>query len=127
MNQHEDYSFTTHAHDSGGDNIDYAITAVLMTSAGFAFTFQHTGSVEGTVAGLPVGTPRRDDDFTSPTVNNPLISAHWSEIVGGGTFLARIDGVDSTVGSLTDLLGIMVKAAATQLGQDAAKGIEKLL
>src|SRR5260370_3488642 len=65
------FTFTGHAHDSGFDNVDYTLSAVLMTPSGLAFTFQHQGGVEGTSAGLPFGTPRRDDDFTS-SGSNPV-------------------------------------------------------
>ena len=59
------FTLSTHAHDSGFDNIDYVITAVLIAASGIAFTFQHAGHVEGTSAGLPLGTPDRNDDFTA--------------------------------------------------------------
>jgi hypothetical protein len=73
------FTFSCHAHDSGFDNIDYVVSAVLMTPAGIAFTFQHSGNVEGTVAGLPFGTPDRDDDFITGGFN-PAITNEWSGI-----------------------------------------------
>jgi hypothetical protein len=57
-------TFSCHAHDSGFDNIDYVVSAVLLTTKEMAFTFEHSGSVDGTVAGLPFGKPNRDDDLT---------------------------------------------------------------
>jgi hypothetical protein len=59
-------------HDSGFDNIDYTISAVLMSASGIAFTFQHSGNVEGTSAGLPFGTPNRNDDFVSSGNNESI-------------------------------------------------------
>lgn len=73
MRRNGDFTFSCHAHDSGFDNIDYVVSAVLMTPSGIAFTFQHSGSVQGTVAGLPFGTPNRDDDFVTGG-NNPSIT-----------------------------------------------------
>jgi len=57
MRKNGDFTFSSHAHDSGFDNIDYVVSAALMTPSGIASTFQHSGHVEGTVAGLPFGTP----------------------------------------------------------------------
>ncbi|QLL09665.1 hypothetical protein [Mycobacterium vicinigordonae] len=64
------YTLTGHAHDSGFDTIQYAWAAALVTPAGIAFTFAHQGRVEGTSAGLPFGTPRRDDHFTLASTNS---------------------------------------------------------
>jgi len=39
-----DFTFSSHAHDSGFDSIHYIISAVLMTPSGMvAFTYQHQG------------------------------------------------------------------------------------
>ena len=54
------FTFNTHAHDSGFDNINYTIAAVLMSSQGLALSFAHQGSVEGTTASLPFGSPSAD-------------------------------------------------------------------
>jgi RNA polymerase subunit RPABC4/transcription elongation factor Spt4 len=72
MTQAGNFTLSTHAHDSGFDNIDYAIAAVLMSASGIAFTFQHAGHVEGTSAGLPLGTPNRNDDFTTTGTNSVI-------------------------------------------------------
>ncbi len=110
------FTFSSHAHDSGIDNIDYTISAVLMAPTGVAFTFQHAGHVEGTVAGLPFGTPNRNDEFTTGGTN-ALISDNWAGLVGG-VLLARLDGRDTTAAAIGDLLGQVAaevgKAAATQ-------------
>ena len=126
MNKRGDFNFNSHAHDSGFDNIDYTISAVLMTPTGFAFTFQHSGHTEGTIAGLPLGTPNRDSDFVAPAGNNPLITTNWNEIVQG-RFSARIDGTDTLVGGVEGVLGDIVKAAAVALGQAGAKAVIALV
>ena len=126
MNKSGDYDFQSYAHDSGFDNIDYTISGVVMGSDLFAFTFQHSGSVEGTVAGLPFGSPNRDDSFTANTANNPVMAAHWDAILEG-QLQARIDGTDTIVRGIGGLLGDMVKSAATSLGGEAASVIVSLL
>jgi Flp pilus assembly pilin Flp len=114
------FIFSGHAHDSGFDNIEYALTAVLMTPTAVAFTFQHTGHLEGTVAN-PFGTPNRNDD---PIIggNNPAITNEWGAIPGA-TLVARISGQDTLVGSMTDILN----KAATQLGTAAAAAVIALV
>ena len=70
INKDGDFTFSSHAHGSGFDPIDYVIVAVLMTPDGFPFTFQHSGSVGGGDLG-----GSRDDDFgPTATVNNHGIS-----------------------------------------------------
>ena len=111
VNRSGNFTFSSHAHDSGFNNIDYGISAVLMTATGQAFTLQHAGGVEGTIAGLPFGTPRRDDNF-SQSGNNPFISGAWNEIVASGRLTAGLTGADQEVGALTDLIKQAAQAAA---------------
>jgi hypothetical protein len=126
MNQNGDFDYRSHAHDSGFDNINYTISAVLMTPDGFAFVSQHSGSVEGTVAGLPFGTPNRNDDFVAPAANNPQIPNHWDGILRG-QLTARIDGTDTIVLGIEGIITDMVKAAAAAIGQAAAKAVIALI
>lgn len=109
------FTFSCHAHDSGFNNIDYGLSAVLMTQSGLAFTFQHSGSVEGTTAGLPFGTPDRNDDFITSGYNQ-MISTEWGHIAGS-KFSGHLDGEDTLVEGLKDALGdaleLVGKAAAT--------------
>jgi hypothetical protein len=126
VNSSGDYDIQTFAHDSGADNIDYTISAVIMGSDKFAFTFQYSGSAEGTVAGLPFGTPRRDDPHTLDTKNNADISKHWDAILTG-QMQARMDATDTIVGGIRGILGDMVKKLAEDLGAAAAAGIVALL
>jgi hypothetical protein len=62
MRRNGDFTWSSHAHDSGFDNINYVISAALRMPSGMAFTFQRSGHVEGTVAGLPFGRSVRDDN-----------------------------------------------------------------
>jgi hypothetical protein len=119
MRRNGDFTFTCHAHDSGFDNIDYVISAVLMSASGIAFTFQHSGHVEGTSAGLPFGTPNRNDDFTS-SGNNESITREWDGIMQGAKLGVSLDGKDKLVGGVTGALGDLVNQVAQELGKAAA-------
>lgn len=112
------FTFSSHAHDSGFDNIDYSLGAVLMTPSGIAFTFEQQGSVEGTSAGLPFGTPRRDDNHTS-SGSNLAIRAEFDRL-RGATFIGRLAGTDTLVAGLKDWIADAVKSAAGKLGLEAA-------
>ncbi|MFG3053033.1 hypothetical protein ACGFZP_19065, partial [Kitasatospora sp. NPDC048239] len=125
MRQDGFFSFSTHAHDSGFDNIDYTITAAVMTPDGTVFTFQHSGHTEGTVAGLPFGTPDRNDDFTF-TGNNPKITEKWDGILNG-TFKADLDATDTLAAGVTGALGDLVKAIVSAAGKAAAEAVIKLV
>jgi hypothetical protein len=119
------FTFSSHAHDSGFNNIDYSLGAVLMTPSGVAFTFGHKGSVEGTIAGLPFGTPDRNDDLTS-SGSNPAIKDEF-ERLRGATFIGNLDGTDTIVGGLKGLLGDAVKSAAQKFGLAAATAVIALV
>lgn len=106
------FTFSTHAHDSGFANITYAYEVVVATARGDAFTFTHSGHVEGTGAGLPFGTPQRNSDL-STTGQNPEITAKWDDIVQSGRLLAKLTGQDVLTRALNDLLADAAKAAAT--------------
>ena len=116
------FTLSTHAHDSGWDNIDYGIAAVLMTATGTAYTLERAGHVEGTVAGLPFGTPNRDADVVS-TGLNPAITADFDNIVATGKFSATLTGQDKLIGALEDLLA----AAAKEAVVDGAKALVTLI
>jgi hypothetical protein len=104
-------TITTHAHDSGFDNIDYTFSIILFTARGDAFSYQQTGHVEGTTAGLPFGTPQRNSDFTQ-TGNNPAVTAKWDDLVASGRLIVKLSGQDKLVGALNDLLAQAAQAAA---------------
>lgn len=119
------FTFNSHAHDSGFDSIDYTLGAVLMTPAGVAFTFEQHGSVEGTVAGLPFGTPRRDDNRMS-SGSNPAIRAEFNHL-RGATFVGRLAGTDTLVGGAKSLIAEAVKSAAQKFGLEAATSVIALV
>jgi hypothetical protein len=125
MRKNGDFTFSCHAHDSGFDNIDYVVAAVLMTFRGIAFTFQHSGHVEGTIAGLPFGTPNRDDPFITGGIN-PAIANEFGDIPGA-KFDATITGKDTLVAGVEGLLGDLLKQVAAELGRAAAAAVVALV
>jgi hypothetical protein len=110
MRRNGDFTFSCHAHDSGFDNIDYVVSAVLLVPSGQPFTFQHSGHVEGTSAGF---SPKRNDDFTTGG-NNPAIANEFGSMASA-RLVPSIGGTDKLVGGLEELL----KKAASELGQAA--------
>ncbi len=119
------FSFTSHAHDSGFDNINYALGAVLMTPSGLAFTFGHQGHVEGTIAGLPFGKPDRDDD-SAASGSNPTLQVEFDRLQGAH-LVGTLAGTDTLLDGLKGLIGDAVKTAASQLGLAAAQGVIALV
>jgi len=126
MRRSGDFTISTHAHDSGFSNIDYEISAVLLAASGIAFTFQHGGHVEGTVAGLPFGTPDRNDDSTTSGAN-PMITREFDGILSGARLLASLDGKDKLVGGVVGMLGDLLAEAAQSLGKAAVAGAVALV
>jgi hypothetical protein len=125
MRKSGNFTFSCHVHDSGFDNIDYVVSAVLMTPTGIAFTFQHSGHVEGTIAGLPLGTPNRNDDFITGG-NNPAIMNEWGSMPGA-KLIASVDGKDTLVGGLEGIMNNLLKQVEGQLGKTAAAAVVALV
>jgi hypothetical protein len=119
------FTFSSHAHDSGFDNLDYTLGAVLMTPSGVAFTFGQQGRVEGTVARLPFGTPRRDDNHTS-SGSNLAIRAEFDRL-RGATFVGKLAGTDTLVAGVKSLLADALKSAAKKFGLEAATEVTALV
>ena len=119
------FTLTFHAHDSGFDNIDYSVAAVLMAKSGLAFTFEHQGGVEGTSAGLPFGTPRRDDNVTLAGTN-PALKDSFDQL-GGATLVAKLAGTDTLVKGIEGLIGDALSSAAKELGAAAGKAVIALV
>jgi hypothetical protein len=119
------FTFTCDAHDSGFNNIDYTLGAVLMTPSGLAFTFERQGHVEGTIAGLPFGTPDRDQHSTASGSNSALRDEF--ERLRGARLVGVLVGTDTLVEGVKGLLEGALKAAAAQLGLAAAKGVVALV
>jgi hypothetical protein len=115
------FTFSTHAHDAGADNIHYNLAAVLMTRAGMAVTLQHQGGLEGTTAGLPFGTPDRDDDQVS-TGHNQILTDEFDAFLSG-VFSAEISGTDVLATVVEDAL----KEAAAAAGAAAATAVVALI
>jgi plastocyanin len=105
------FTFTTSAHDSGADNISYGIAAILVTAPGDAIEFVHSGHVEGTFAGLPFGTPQRNDRFFT-VGQNPFLTTRFDDIIASGRLLVTLTGTDKLVGAINDLLAEAATAAA---------------
>jgi hypothetical protein len=119
------FTFNSHAHDSGFDNIHYTLGAVLMTPAGIAFTFEQQGSVEGTVAGLPFGIPRRDDNRMA-SGSNPAIKAEFNQL-RLATFVGRLAVTDTLVAGAKSLIAEAVTSAMQKFGLEAATTIIALV
>ena len=119
------FTFSCHAHDSGFDNINYTISAAVLTPDGIIFTFQHSGHTEGTVAGLPFGTPNRNDDFAIGG-SNPQIITEWPGLLNG-RFTASIAGTDTLAQGVLGALGDLVKELLAQAGKAAAAAVIALV
>jgi hypothetical protein len=92
-----------------------------MLPSGIAVTFNHKGSTQGTIAGLPFGTPDRDDTWTI-SGTNPQISAHWSQI-GGAILSAALAGTDTLVGGIESLFKDLINQLLQQLGKAAVAAV----
>lgn len=119
------FTLNVNAHDSGFDNIDYTFAAVLMSKSGLAFTFSHQGGVEGTSAGLPFGTPRRDDHATL-TGTNPSLKDEFIRL-DGAVFVGTLKGTDALVSGVEGFITDEISAAAKELGTEAAKAVVALV
>jgi hypothetical protein len=120
-----DFTFNCHAHDSGFDNINYSTAAVLLTSSGIAFTFSHSGSTEGTVAGLPFGKPKRDDDFILGGTNDTAKN-EWPNMVGA-RFVASLAGQDTLVRGVEGLVEDLLKQILQEAEKTAATALVALV
>jgi hypothetical protein len=120
-----DFTFSTHAHDSGFDNIDYTLAAVLLSPQGVAITFGHQGHVEGTSAGLPFGAPRRDDDFTTSGTKSDISTDF--EKIRGAALVGNLTGTDTLVNGIAQLVTQTLDQALKQLGTAAASAIVSLI
>lgn len=108
-------------HNSGADNIDYTVTAVLVTPGFRAFTYQHSGHTEGTSGGLlSLRAPHRDDNFVIPTASNPLVAQNWSDVFGA-TLTADVAPTDTLVQGVEAELGRVLDAALVAAGQTLGK------
>jgi endonuclease V-like protein UPF0215 family len=111
-------------HDSGFDNIQGTVVGVIMTADGIAYTVVHSGHTEGTVAGLPFGTPNRDHSWLESTANTQ-VKADWANVTKA-SFTAQLSGDDLTSDGVTALVTDTIKSALASLGAAAGKGIVAL-
>ena len=118
-----DFTFTSHAHDSGFDSIRYGLVAVLMGSNGMAFTCEKTGHLEGTTGGLH---PQRNDDFVS-SGNNAIITRNFEAFASGASFVARLTGDDVLLNNIRQMIEDAVTDAAKQLLKSAATSVVALI
>jgi hypothetical protein len=118
-----DFTFSSHAHDSGLDNIDYVVSVAIVTSDGInAYEIQHSGSIQGTVGGIP---PHRNDDFTQGG-NNQQIAREWAGITNA-VLVANLRGTDQLVGGLEGALKSALEEALAELGKAAVSAVIKLI
>lgn len=127
MNAEGDVTFSGHLHNSGFDNIDYTLSVVVVSASGASVGFQHSGHTEGTVAGLPFGTPDRDDNFVSPQpLNNQQIAANWNDLKNGSIFW-RLDATDTLAEGAGKVLGDLAQKAVAALGTAAVAALVALI
>jgi hypothetical protein len=125
LNKSGVFTLTTHAHDSGFDNIDYTLAVALASSQGVALTFSIQGGVEGTSAGLPFGTPRRDDNQLKSGTNADITKNF--EAIRGARLMGRLVGSDTLTEALDAFARDFADSAVKQLGGAAATAIIKIL
>jgi hypothetical protein len=115
------FTFSGSMHDSGFDNIDYDLVGVVALPSGLAFSVHHHGHCEGTVAGLPFGTPNRDDPFTD-TDFSQFVRDHWDEF-NRAQWSASAQASDKLVGGIEGLVEDVLQKALKKLGTDAATAV----
>jgi hypothetical protein len=126
LNSQGDVTLSGNVHDSGFDNIDYVLTAVIVSPSGVSVGFQHSGHTEGTVAGLPFGTPNRDDNFVSPSgLNNQQVASNWNAL-STGSLAWRLDAQDTLAEGAANLLGDLAQKALVALGTEAVASLVAL-
>jgi hypothetical protein len=78
--QNGDYQFYGHYHVSGAPSYNVEHGWVVVSSAGYAFTFKAAGHLAGTFE-----SGSRDYDWNN-TGNNPDIAQRWSELMNGWSY-----------------------------------------
>jgi hypothetical protein len=125
INETGAFTLSTHAHESGADNIDCTMAVTLASAEGVAFTFSIQGGVEGTTAGLPFGTPRRDDDQIQPGTNGDITKNF--DAIRDATLIGRLVGTDTLTEALDQFVKDSADAAVRQLGTAAATAVIALI
>lgn len=115
MNRNGDWTFSGHMHDSGFDTYEFGVAAVALTPSGVGYTLTYSGRAEGTSAGLPFGTPNRDNDWNT-SGNNPSVRDNWLQ-AAQAVFKVRVVSQDKLAAGISDV-------AQDALKDLAKKGIE---
>ena len=126
MNSAGGFIFSGHLHNSSVDNIDYTLSAVIIAPNGTGIAFQRSGHTEGVVAGLPFGTPDRDDNFTKPDFNQ-RISDHWDEFTQASLYKPDLVGTDTLVEGAGKILNDLADQALKALGSAASQALVALV
>lgn len=114
------YTFKTHVHDSGADNISYAFGAVLVNRYGPPFAFSHTGHVEGTTGAI-FGSPQRNDD--QPTDGtDPRLAAEYDNLADAD-LITTLTGRDKLLQGIDQWLQDLAAQALQELGKKAVTAI----
>ena len=121
MNSNGDWTFSGHMHDSGFDTYQFGVVAVALTPSGIGYTLEYKGRAEGTSAGLPFGTPNRDNNWNIPG-NNPSVRDNWMQAAQAVLHVRVVSqdkllqGLNQTVqDALGELAQAGIKAGATAL------------
>jgi hypothetical protein len=125
MNSAGNVTFSGHLHDSGFDNIDYTLSVVIIAPNGTGIAFQRSGHTEGTSAGLPFGTPNRNDDFAKPDFNQ-RISEQWDQFNQASLFW-RLDATDTLAEGAGKILNDLAAQALKALGSIATAALIGLI
>jgi uncharacterized protein with LGFP repeats len=126
MNSAGGFIFSGHLHNSSVDNIDYTLSAVIIAPTGTGIAFQRSGHTEGAWAGLPFGTPDRDDNFTKPDFNQ-RISDHWNEFTQASLYPPDLVATDTLVEGAGKILNDLADQALKALGSAASQALVALV
>jgi uncharacterized protein with LGFP repeats len=125
MNSAGDFTFSGHLHDSGGLNIDYTLSVILMAPSGTGIAFQRSGHTEGSIAIFLFRSPHSADDFAKPDFNQ-RISDHWDQLTQVSLFW-RLDATDTLTEGIRDILSDLAAQALKALGSAASQALVALI
>jgi hypothetical protein len=113
------WTFSTHAKDSGADNIHYVLGAVLVNRYGQPFAFSHSGHVNGWLGGLPAG-----ETFDNQTTSgvDPRLRDQYDNLADAD-LSCSLNGVDTLAAGIHSWLSGLADEALSQIGQAAEAAI----
>ena len=123
VNPNGDWTWNTHAHDSGATDIDYAMAAALVSPLGAAFTFSIEGKLGGHVFNL--GGPDESDDQLR-TGTSPALQAKYDDL-GGAQLVGRLTGKDQLLNGIEDLITQTLEDAVKKVGAAGADAVVALI